>query len=663
MVEGSTPKQVALPDELFPEDYVELQELEAELEGDLRRELDDASGWVWLPDLIDSEDDGDARAAAEAKIDANVARQAELREALGIDGDPGIGSDGQLTIGSASAVMIDHSGAGGFWGERFATNLQENDWDDNKGSQVGFDYMAPHIAGDEETAVAFYNQLGPEDSAHIAGTYEDGMRETYVQLGDGLGLAAASGDLNFDGAEYVRGHGPMRVSPVQLLAVSENIPPEFMVEATAESLRLSENSQGEAYNTMGEGGPYDDVPDDVSFYPEPGTNDTLEVGNYRGQTEPGSYGRPTDDPSLVMLDLIGDDGAATTIDLMEELGPENADLITRRDNGHGTPPVGWETKNPDGTTTYRLSEILYETTKPGDGVSQTDADNAAVWLVESAGNPSDRHDLAVNAATGDTIEKVFIDNPTAMIQSPGRDRDLEVANQKRGRIDAELNEATVDNALEAVFLSGEGDELMALKELLIPTAVAEGLDNGDGDPKAMSHTAWLGEIDGRIDGGMSRAKIVESSDLDARNARSQAVLGTVAESYLGLVPGVGNPIGGAAADQLVGEVLNQAENQGFLPTNNELEAWKQRWQGENAETTTQRYQILQTLDKNNRLDLPPGVTVDDVMNNGEPRLYDIRILDSEGKPIIKDGKPVTAEDWDDRLRAFNFQNDGVEKED
>ena len=640
MIDGAAPEEAGLSPDLFPPAYVELKVLESELNGPLRDQLDAASGWVWLHDLIDVEDDPEARADAQLLMDANEARQAELRAILGIGGTPGIERDGQVSLGGVAELLIEHGGAPTLWVGRFAANLQERGGDNwggtNQADVVEIDRVASYIGNDDGAALAFYNQLGAEDSARLVLTYQDGMRPTFTALGDGLGRAAATGELDFDGAEYAAGIGPAEVSPLQLLVVTDRIPDDFLVDATAETLRWAEHNYGtNSFNLMGEGGPYDDVPEGVRWYTPPGVPVDLPIGEYWNQTEPGRYGRPADDPSLVLLNLIGERDPEVMLDLMDTLGPDDADALLRPGGHVGVPPLGWFDDGYD-----RLTEILYQTADPTFTGDPELSDRAALWILHGAGNPGPGAGLAVPPPVGDAVELILLDRPTAIVQSPwAGEWHVLAAGVERGTIDDDLDAATIDNAIEAVFRGGEGDQLLALQSELLPTAVLAALELGDGDPAALAPPEWLGEIDGRIELGLRRAEVAEAASLDARNARIQSVTGTVAEGVLGvLIPG-GGAAANAAIDQAVGLGLDYGSGHGFFPTSAELETVRRHLTEADAEAAILNYRLLVLLWEQGRVDLDGQTPAEYVRSGGT--LSTLEIVGT----YDDNGEPFTAGDW------------------
>lgn len=630
---GETPEAAGLPESVFPQPYLELQVLEAEVDGPLRTELDANSGWVWLPDPIDIFDDPSGRDAAEGLIDENLARQAELRELLGIGGDPGIGRNATLSTGGTAAALLTHAGVGTFWSDRFAQQIYSDGIWETGSNDGGFAALAPHIADDSDNAVAFYNQLGADGSASLVLAYRDGSPESFAAFGDGLGLAAESGQLDFTAVDYVSAgnrNGGQDGSPLQLLAMSDTIPDGFLIDATVTQMHFSESLEHQflKIGLMGRG-PYAEGP--------------------------GDYG---DSPTLVMLDRIGDREPQVLLDLMDSLGPKRADWLLRYEPRWGDPPAGWETDEGN-----RLTKMLVDIADPTRTGDPNLSDDAAAWILNGAGNPSDYEELGLPAPVGDAVENIILDRNTVIVQSPSGDADLLAAGIDRPRFDHRFDEATIDNAIEAVFRGGGGDELLAFQNGLVRDVVTVALAEGGGDPAAMVDLAWLGEMDGRINGGMERADIAEAHDLDARNGAIQSVIGTATEAAIGArVPGADDLVGGSVADQLVGHGLGFADSEGrFLPTDNELRAWEDRWGAENAEPLVLNGSLLSALEANDRIVFPNGLTTATDVVDADIPLRSIPILDDDGKPLVIDGEPVTVADWTSNFFVLLNEQGKVER--
>lgn len=632
---GWTPDEAGLPPALFPAAYVELKALEAEENGSLRVQLDDRSGLVFVPDSVDPFADRDGRRAVEELLAANGARQAVLRQVLGIDGSIGPADRVRLSPGAAAEALIGHAGAAPVWTARLAGELADGSLLRTGARELGLDVVAPRLAVDAEAAVAFYNGLGAEGTAGLLGTYREGMQPTFRALADGLGGAAATEKLAFTGADYVRAEEPAGTgSTAQLLVITDEIPDGFLAEATAEMLRLSEALRASGrWQTMGSSGPYVD---------RTGGGERFLVRS----------GDPTADAGLVLLDALADREPVALFQVLAGLeGSGDMAALVRR-----TPVVPRSGGGPEGASD-RLAAALIELTSPTATGDRTLSDTASAWLVGAAGNPGSDDDLAVVPAAAAAVEHILFSQPTAMVLSAPS---LAKAGRDRPAFAAGLDEQTISNALEAVFRSGDGDRLVVMREVLVPYLVSEALVVGDGDPAAIGAPGWLGEIDGRIDGAMSRAGIDAAHDLDARNAMIQSLAGTAAETAVGLkVPGAGSTVGGAVTDQSVGQLIDVIDNAGLLPTDNERNAWAERWRGENEEPIDLAYRIYRALRATGRLAVPdPSV----LYTPTDGAFRDLVVVDSAHQPVLSaDGRPVTVDDWASAA-GFGYQAGNAEGE-
>ncbi len=250
------------------------------------------------------------------------------------------------------------------------------------------------------------------------------------------------------------------------------------------------------------------------------------------------------------------------------------------------------------------------------------------------------------------FDQTLIEDPTLLVQAPGSDASFRVAEIEPGIRHNEFDSETIDQAIQDLFERGEGDDLYILKQALIPTAVWFGLEAGNGDPDAMIHTEWLGEIDGRIDTALNH------TDYTPPETLSEVEIKRVIDT--GLAPLIAKSVNIEPTDELTTAISKTVATYDYsIGAGNSDE--EQYWINENAETMIQRYQLLKTLDDDNRLDLPRGLTVEDVMNDNGPELFDIPIIEEGGKPVVQNNETIYASDWDEELATFDASNNIVEK--
>ncbi|MEM8926364.1 MAG: hypothetical protein AAGD35_22900 [Actinomycetota bacterium] len=715
---GAHPDDAGLPPSLFPPAYLELLELNAEEHGPLRRDLDDASGWVAVPDWLDPTDNGQARAEAEAALDANRAAQAELMAELGIDGDDNF----TMTLGAAMVALMGPSGTQTMWVRRFGRDMS---LDEASTRTDGIDRIAPIIAGSEENSVAFYNELGTVNTALLVGTYARGTRPTYELLADALGDAAASGELSFTGTDLAQesrigqprtgNNNRLQGSPLQLLLLSDRIPDDFLIDATAEAFKLTAGpeTRRQFYGSSLAGrGPY------------------TELSAQHGFTHVGMGG---DDINLVLIaEIERRDDPNLTMDLLNTIGIDNADVLLRYDAGVGQPPESWD---PDHNHSP-LTRILWDVANPAHTGDPELSDKAALWLLDGAGTPDDGFDLGLRGDTASAVELVILDRPTVMISS--NFSDVALANggiAERDPFDALFHEAhppynldddgkqlptsddVIDNALEGIFRSGgAGDLLLTLENGLIPAAVLDALEHGGGDPSVIGDLAWRGEIDGRIDGAAERAELAAAKSLDERNELIHSALGTTLELAVGgplpsslVVDGVVDQGVGLALDYAGGQGIGVADTQyRFFPTDNAQSVLEGLWDEEKVEDIHHEMAMINTLEAAGAVDLS-GIdveryrhhpdytylepyfktvdeltaddgTVDDgdrdevdqalssarqlvlIINRSDTATSEIPLLDDKGQPILDgNGDEIRLSDWLDAMNEYNNAANAAEK--
>lgn len=617
MVEGSTPERAGLASELFPESYVVLQ-----------------------------------RAVTGAAV-VDQDEQVELASGIGAELRRG---RYELSPGAAAVAMMEVSGTERLWVRLFARALADQHLTSTaRDDLVGLQFVAPVIAGAETHAVLFFNELGAEGAALLPSMYLDGNRPTYELLGDALGLAADSSRLGFDGAEFVRSAlgSDVVASPLNLLAVSDEIPDRFLVDATAESLRLTGDidfvhpdayAMGEFVQPVGYlmgNGPYadNDAERITALLLEQG--DDFDFADHLLR-----YGSPDVDANLVMLSMIADRPFEVTFDLLMTLGSEHADALLRYDPNHGRPPPNW----PPPSGMSDLAAALWRVADPNQTGDQALSDRAARWILEGAATPAPDAEVAVRYDVGQVIELILIQRPTLLADDSGLR--LEQAGIERPAFDGSFDDDMIGTVVEAVFRSEDGDRrggdaLLTFQNGLIRDVVLHALAEGDGDPTAIGDVEWLGEVFARIDAGAEQAEIAAATEVDARNDRIHSYLGTAAEA-LGAwrIPGGDTLFGGALGDQTIGFLLGLADDRGrFLPTDHEARAWQNRWMAEDYEPKLIRMMLLRALVTEGRIELPPGVTLDDYALSDAILPNDLPVLDSDGNEVVVDGEPVTFRDW------------------
>jgi hypothetical protein len=655
MDSGKTPKEAGLDEGLFPPGYVELGNLDVK-EATLSGSYDHADGWGLLPDKIDPFSDNSDRKDVGRELEAVRKRQAEVRKTLGFEGV-------EMTSGGIAKSMIDYTGQKEWAVKQFAKDLKEH----SRGAGLG--QISSYIANDKEMAVAFYNELGPDEARKLV-SVPSASREVLTDYSVGLGKAAGSAHLNFTGAEFVDvdiiNSSP---SPWQLVALAEDsFPTGFLVDAAAQTFKLQEEYRD--YTITGTeliwfemgSGPYTDLPDGADLKAGP------SVGKYRGQTESGYFGKPTDSPALVALNVVGDRGTAATVALMNELGEEDRDALMRFEPYKGTYPTNWIKDDRNRTTSILADaatpepEGYYENIlEPEEhklsGRQLKQSDVASLWLIKGAANPSQGGELKMSGPVAVAVEETFALHLTTLVQAPA---DKESQKQMRQRllagqmvrqpIDSELDLETVQRAVEATYRSGEGGTLTALKGSLLGETIISKVKEGNTRPEDEDFPRfyWVGDVEGTIDNGMKRAGIGIAAGIDKRNKNKQRVggliiNGIVAARFAGSpVPPVEQYVIGEGVGQVGGSVLDH-----YLPDDHEKELWKELEATENKEPLDHRRQLLDAMI---RLDLLLDV---EAPTEREKRKAFVKNLVSDLTEFDQlklklkdsDGKPQTLRDW------------------
>ena len=139
---------------------------------------------------------------------------------------------------------------------------------------------------------------------------------------------------------------------------------------------------------------------------------------------------------------------------------------------------------------------------------QVDGDEVAACVLTAAGTASD----GLPAEWADVVERIIVQRPLVLVQPHDAENWL-LADLPLDPVGTQIDSDLVTNALEAVFQSGEGALLVALRDTLIPLHVDLWLETG-ADPGEID-TGYLGEIDGRISQARARTTVQRGATIKA----------------------------------------------------------------------------------------------------------------------------------------------------
>jgi hypothetical protein len=566
-----------------------------------------------------------------------------------------------LDPGSAAAAMWDSVNDPSWVADRFGVELstQARDYWDTYGSdpndlfpippridwvdELGLDAAAPLLASSEEAAVAFYNTLGVDDSARLVQLYHDGHYLTFEHLGDALGMAAGSGDLDFGGAEYMQAGAvqvPGRnseVSPAQLLAISDEIPDEFLAEATAQVFRQSYAADQLVYHYDLPLGGYDPAPSDeyqrmIDLLPDGIGVTTDELGRTVtghqlatmgegpwSDDRPDSVGTPAggegDDIGLVLFQQLASRGPGPMMDLLRDLDHTgDIDTLVRREH-LGSTPDSWDVQLsdiidpkylPEGEKLIgaedQITATFMQLNNPDYTGSQAISDEAAIILLQGAGQTPEPLPTHIARAVDFTLAT----HPTAMSQREFVEgSNLDHAGLSATAVGTALDGEMVDNALDGVFRAGEGDLLAVTRDSLLPLQMDMWLEAGLNP--AEIEAGYLGEIDGRISRAEAAANVERGAITDARNNEIRAVAGTALElTAAGLTGGAAAPAAAVVTDAFIDQAVGRAlDKVTWLPTDNQLQAATEVAAVEEDEEEVWRYKMALTIAERGQLALAP----------------------------------------------------------
>lgn len=205
MRQGKTPAEAGLPPELFPDDYVTWHELEAEKSA------------LWANPSAESEE----------ALRAIEAQQDEL--GLSVNGAGGVGAFD--AIGAVLADLPDTPTANAFGGELYGQNI--DDFSREEVAAVG-----EIVAGDEATATAFFQTIGPEKAGQLPQIIGESHQESAgpIIANFSVGLGLASPNLAPGYATAVIESGANNFQPAEFLFETGDFAPDFLLEASEASL-------------------------------------------------------------------------------------------------------------------------------------------------------------------------------------------------------------------------------------------------------------------------------------------------------------------------------------------------------------------------------------------------------------------------------------------
>ncbi|MCP5033850.1 MAG: hypothetical protein GY939_18780, partial [Actinomycetia bacterium] len=408
-------------------------------------------------------------------------------------------------------------------GRRLAAQVKGDAWKKympDKRPYTNIGQFSDDLARDEALAVSFFNHLGPESTARLGELFPamkpessdqaDVMTLAMQQMANAMGTAAASGQLDFGGADLINAREDWwRVHPAHLIVLSETMPDGFLFDATVAAINSGDGFLGR--------------------------------GPLRGLTEgPDRLARSSSQLALRLAD-------------------QNLPLVLAALQAADDPRVALRT-----SPTAEWGELLVALTLPeitGDPNLSTEA---AIWIVDAAG----RDNQPLYREQAKAVEQVIFSRPTMLAQGSSAAGNLEAAGLDSEGTYLSLGRETTDRALVNIFKAGQGDYMRMLEEnmpsVIVKDALVVGFHPAD-------HATAYGTIAGSIVGAQLDVGIEDARSADARNAQFRGLLdstigagiGTVA-SGVKLAPVFVEAFG---TDQAVGQSVDLLP---MLPTDQEL---------------------------------------------------------------------------------------------
>ena len=310
MAEGQTPVDAEIDKRYFPPWYLEYQANEAKIDDANERR----DGAPLLSDWRDQSDEQESR----ERIDAELAGLKETRKEF--EEKYSIGGDGKVNKVAAISTTGERTGGDHWKGETLGEVFEEGD---------GREAIASEVAEHPESATAFFNHLGVEETASLPTTLSEDP-ELIEQYSDALGEASkVEGDraLNFSGAEVINADIDQGEEglPAEVIFLTGDFDEEFLGSATEASIRKRDTEDGggqllEPWSAeRKKSPPYKDRSQESSDYYTKRRRDELEA-LYGTDATNIMLGRANESPEAVGIAF---DGLAATDDVDLLLIPED----------------------------------------------------------------------------------------------------------------------------------------------------------------------------------------------------------------------------------------------------------------------------------------------------------------------------------------------------